>query len=123
MPLVDAGVDIFDCSTRRYYQPEFAGSNLNLAGWVKKISGKPTIAVGNVGLDGDFLSGERNRVSIQSAQLGSLDNLLERLAADEFDLVAVGRALIANPEWAEIIRSGDHAALKPFEKADLRKLL
>ena len=123
VPLVDSGVDIFDCSTRRYYQPEFAGSNLNLAGWVKKISGKPTIAVGNVGLDGDFLSGERNRVSIQSAQLGSLDNLLERLAADEFDLVAVGRALIANPEWAEIIRSGDHAALKPFEKADLRKLL
>ena len=122
-PLVDAGVDIFDCSTRRYYQPEFAGSNLNLAGWVKKLSGKPTIAVGNVGLDGDFLSGERNRVSIQAAQLGSLDNLLERLAADEFDLVAVGRALIANPNWAEIIRAGDHAALKPFEKAHLRKLL
>ena len=48
-PLVDAGVDVIDCSQRRYWQPEFAGSTLNLAGWVKKISGKPTIAVGSVG--------------------------------------------------------------------------
>src|SRR5699024_5856978 len=38
-PLVDAGVDIFDCSQRRYWEPEFEGSPLNLAGWIKKISG------------------------------------------------------------------------------------
>lgn len=121
-PLVAAGVDIFDCSTRRYHQPEFPGSDLNLAGWVKRISGKPTITVGNVGLDSDFVSGNDTRVTFQNAQTGSLDNLLQRLTAEEFDLVAVGRALLANPDWAEIVRAGDLAALKPFSKEMLRQL-
>ena len=121
-PLVAAGVDIFDCSTRRYYQPEFPGSDLNLAGWVKRLTGKPTITVGNVSLDSDFVSGNDTRVTFQAAKTGSLDNLLERLAADEFDLVAVGRALLANPDWADLVRTGRMAALKPFEKEMLRQL-
>lgn len=48
-PLVDAGVDIFDCSQRRFWQPVFEGSPLNLAGWVKRVSGAPTITVGSIG--------------------------------------------------------------------------
>lgn len=121
-PLVDAGVDIFDCSTRRYYEPEFPESDLNLAGWVKKISGKPTITVGNVGLDSDFLTGEDRKVSIRSAQTRALDDLLRRLEAEEFDLVAVGRALLANPDWAGRVQKGDLAGLKPFSKDMLREL-
>ncbi|HEX5536550.1 MAG TPA: NADH:flavin oxidoreductase [Sphingobium sp.] len=121
-PLVEAGVDIFDCSTRRYYQPEFEGSDLNLAGWVKKISGRPTITVGNVGLDGDFMADDNSRVSIQAAQTRSLDDLMARLESEEFDLVAVGRALLANPDWAAIVKSGDFSALKPFTKDALRRL-
>ena len=39
-PLVDAGVDIFHCSTRRFWEPEFEGSDLNLAGWTKKLTAK-----------------------------------------------------------------------------------
>ncbi len=39
-PLTDAGVDIFDCSTRRFWEPEFEGSRLNLAGWTRKLTGK-----------------------------------------------------------------------------------
>ncbi|MBT9532161.1 MAG: NADH:flavin oxidoreductase, partial [Pseudomonas sp.] len=53
-PLSDAGVDIFHCSTRRFWEPEFDGSDLNLAGWTRKLTGKPTITVGSVGLDGEF---------------------------------------------------------------------
>ncbi len=34
VPLTHAGVDIFHCSTRRFSEPEFQGSNLNLGGWV-----------------------------------------------------------------------------------------
>ena len=49
-PLCDAGVDIFHCSQRRFWEPEFEGSELNLAGWVGKITAKPTISVGSVGL-------------------------------------------------------------------------
>jgi len=54
LPLVDAGVDIFHGSQRRYWEPEFEGSDLNFAGWLKKVSGQPTITVGSVGLDQDF---------------------------------------------------------------------
>lgn len=60
-PLVAAGVDAFHASTRRYWLPEFDGSDLNLAGWTKKLTGKPAITVGSVGLDGDFLHAFRGR--------------------------------------------------------------
>src|SRR5690606_20748656 len=38
-PLSAAGVDIFHCSQRRFWEPEFDGSELNLAGWTKEITG------------------------------------------------------------------------------------
>ncbi|MGK8491242.1 NADH:flavin oxidoreductase [Nocardia asiatica] len=101
-PLAAAGVDVFHASTRRYWRPEFDGSDLNLAGWTKKLTGKPTITVGSVGLDGDFL----RAFTGEGAELGSLDNLLDRLERDEFDLVAVGRALLQDPEWASKVLAG-----------------
>ncbi len=58
-PLSDAGVDVFHCSQRRFWEPEFEGSNLNFAGWAKTITGKPTISVGSVGLDGEFMAAFR----------------------------------------------------------------
>src|SRR5690606_31751349 len=36
-PLAEAGVDLFHCSTRRFWEPEFAGSDLTLAGWTRKL--------------------------------------------------------------------------------------
>ena len=96
LPLVDAGVDIFHCSTRRYYEAEFEGSDLNLAGWTKKLSGKPTITVGSVGLDSTFTEffthGTGGKATSFSPLVNSINN-------NEFDLVAVGRALLADPAW------------------------
>ena len=62
-PLVTAGVDMFHCSTRRFWEPEFpeTGSDLNLAGWTKKLSGKPTITVGSVSLNEDFITSYRRK--------------------------------------------------------------
>ncbi|TLG05341.1 NADH:flavin oxidoreductase [Nocardia cyriacigeorgica] len=117
-PLVAAGVDAFHASTRRYWLPEFEGSDLNLAGWTKKLTGKPTITVGSVGLDGDFLHAFRGR----GAELGSLDNLLDRMERDEFDLVAVGRALLQDPEWASKVLEGRLDELKPYDAAALKTL-
>ncbi len=118
LPLSDAGVDIFHCSTRRYWEPEFAGSDLNLAGWTKKITGKPTITVGSVGLDADFIP-QPGEDSFRAALPASLDQLLERMGQHEFDLVAVGRAMIANPDWANRVRRGEASELRPFEKEQL----
>lgn len=98
IPLSEAGVDMFHCSTRRFYQPEFPGSNLNLAGWTKKIIGKPVITVGSVGLDTDFVSMRIKGETAKSSEK-TIHELLDRLSRDEFDLVAVGRSLLADPAW------------------------
>ncbi|GFZ79556.1 12-oxophytodienoate reductase [Paenibacillus marchantiophytorum] len=110
-PLVQAGVDVFHCSTRRFWDPEFEGSTLNLAGWTKKITGKPTITVGSVGLDAEFTKLFQEGAGANSVHLG---NLLERLEQGEFDLIAVGRALLHDPQWAEKIREGRTDELLPF---------
>jgi 2,4-dienoyl-CoA reductase-like NADH-dependent reductase (Old Yellow Enzyme family) len=107
-PLVDAGTDMFDCSTRYFWQPEFEGSNLNLAGWTKKLTGRPVITVGAIGQDADFLSG---RPSVASPGLERLARMVED---GEVDLVAVGRALLADPEWVLKIRDNRRDALLPF---------
>ena len=111
-PLVEAGVDIFHCSTRRYWEPEFEGSSLNLAGWTKKITGKPTITVGSVGLDNNFIEFFTEG---KGAKPESLAPLIERLQKDEFDLVAVGRALLADPAWATKTHENRTDELIPFE--------
>ncbi|WP_280219649.1 NADH:flavin oxidoreductase [Nocardia neocaledoniensis] len=117
-PLVAAGVDAFHASTRRYWLPEFDGSDLNLAGWTKKLTGLPTITVGSVGLDGDFL----RAFTGEGAELGSIDNLLDRMERDEFDMVAVGRALLQDPEWAAKVLAGRTDELKPYDAAALKTL-
>ena len=115
-PLTEAGVDIFHCSTRRFWEPEFQGSNLNLAGWTKQLTGHPTITVGSVGLQGDdFIRGFRAKPDTLT-EIADLRELDQRLANDEFDLVAVGRALLQDPAWAEKIREGRTGELEAFSK-------
>lgn len=120
-PLSEAGVDIFHCSTRRFWQPEFPGSELNLAGWTKKLTGKPTMTVGSVGLNDEFLP-EQGSADFRSAEPASLDDLLQRLENQEFDLVALGRALIANPDWPQHIQQGTASQLKSYDKRMLETL-
>ena len=105
-PLADAGVDVFHCSQRRFWEPEFEGSDLNFAGWTKKLMAKPTISVGSVGLDGEFFGAFRG----ENSSPASLDGLIERMERDEFDLVAVGRAILADPNWVQKVRAGEETA-------------
>ncbi len=120
-PLVDAGVDIFHCSTRRFWEPEFAdqGSDLNLAGWTRKLTGLPTITVGSVSLNQDFITSFRQA----GAQTVGIEKLVEMMERGDFDLVAVGRALIVNPEWANMIREGRADQLKDYDPSALATLV
>jgi 2,4-dienoyl-CoA reductase-like NADH-dependent reductase (Old Yellow Enzyme family) len=118
-PLADAGVDIFHCSQRRFWENEFDGSDLNFAGWAKKITGKATITVGSVGLTGDFLAAFAG----ESSEPSSLEELLRRKERGDFDLVAVGRPLLADPHWAQKIRDSRTSELKGFTKAALGELV
>ncbi|QNN42160.1 NADH:flavin oxidoreductase [Pedobacter roseus] len=118
-PLADAGIDIFHCSQRRFWEPEFEGSDLNFAGWAKKVTGKATISVGSVGLDGDFFGAFAG----QSSQPSSLDELVRRMDRGDFDLVAVGRPLLADPNWVEKIKHNRTEELKGFSKEALMQLV
>ena len=116
--LVDAGADILHCSQRRFWEPEFEGSDLNFAGWAKKLTGVPTITVGSVGLSGEFIAAFAG----EGSKPASLDELLRRLDRGDFDLVGVGRALLQDPEWTEKVRAGRTAELKNFEREALARL-
>ncbi|KTD86395.1 NADH:flavin oxidoreductase [Paenibacillus etheri] len=116
-PLSNAGVDIFHCSTRRFSQPEFEGSELNLAGWTKKITGKPCITVGSIGLHSDFFTEDKPQMKEDN-----INELLERMDHEEFDLAAVGRALISDPAWPAKVQSGTIDEIIPFTAESTKTL-
>lgn len=120
-PLVDAGVDIFHASQRRFWEPEFPGSDLNLAGWTRKLTGKPAMSVGSVGLNEDFISGTFMSQQAQVEQAG-IDELVTRMTDGEFELIAVGRALLQDAQWLEKLRTGRDNEIEPFAKKSLAVL-
>ncbi len=115
LPMKEAGIDIFHCSQRRFWEPEFEGSDLNFAGWAKKITGQPTITVGSVGLKGEFMAAFAG----QSSEKSDLNELVRRLDRQDFDLVAVGRALLSDYEWVKKIKEGRMAELSDFSAASM----
>ena len=100
--LAEAGADAFHFSQRKFWEPAFPeiDGELNLAGWAKKLTGITAITVGAVGLSGDV----NGSFAGKSAQPAQLDELLARLERGEFDLVAVGRALLQDSAWLEKVR-------------------
>jgi 2,4-dienoyl-CoA reductase-like NADH-dependent reductase (Old Yellow Enzyme family) len=114
----DAGVDCLHCSQRRFWEPEFKDSDLNFAGWAKKLTGLPTITVGSVGLSSDFIGAFQG----EDSAARSLDDLIERMEKDEFDLVAVGRAILQDPEWATKVLEGRDDELKDYDAKALTTL-
>jgi 2,4-dienoyl-CoA reductase-like NADH-dependent reductase (Old Yellow Enzyme family) len=120
--LREAGVDVLHCSTRRFWEPEWAGDGKNLAGWVKALSGLPTITVGSVGLDTDVMTTFMEARDPSPRVAEAVADLETRMAAGEFDLVAVGRALIGDPDFVEKLANRDHGAIRLFTRADLGAL-
>lgn len=120
-PLVDAGVNMLHPSTRRHYAPGFPDqdSALSLAGWTKKVTGVPVIAVGSVGLETQFRSEKRGEVIAPAP----VDRLVEQFDAGEFDVVAIGRALLADPTWVNRLRRDELAGFTGYDAtAALSKL-
>ncbi len=108
--LAAAGVDIFDVSTRVFSLPAFAGSDMGLAGWVKKLSGKPTMTVGGIGFDKELAAS----FAQPTQAIDNLGEVLRRFKGGEFDLVALGRALLMDPAWVLKAQAGE-----PFEPFDI----
>lgn len=116
-PLSDAGVDLFDASVRYFNTPAFPDvSNLSLAGWAKKLTGKLSGAVGGIG----FSKGMYDTMSSSSGGANNMPILLQRFAAGEFDLVSIGRALLHDPHWIRKARRGEN--LPAFDPESLTRL-
>ncbi len=116
--LVYAGADIIHCSQRRIWEPEFEGSDLNFAGWAKKLVGVPTISVGSVGLAGEFTAAFKG----ESSKSAKLDDVIRMLDRGDFDLVAVGRAILQDPNWVNKVREGRTDELADFDVASMMTL-
>ena len=115
--LADAGVDLFDASVRYFNTPAFKGSDLTLAGWAKKLTGKLSGAVGGIG----FSKGMYDTLSnVETQDSNNLDLVMARFNAGEFDLVSVGRALLNDPEWVKKARCGER--FLPFDPESLNRL-
>ena len=123
VPLVEAGADVLHCSQRRFWEPEFPeidGENgLNFAGWAKKLTQATTIIVGSVGLATEFIETFGGKTS----KPASLENLIDRMEREEFDLIAVGRALLSDPYWVQKVKAGETDQLEDFNPAKLVELV
>jgi 2,4-dienoyl-CoA reductase-like NADH-dependent reductase (Old Yellow Enzyme family) len=113
--LGDAGVDMIHCSQRRIWEPEFpeidGPKGLNFAGWVKKLTGIPTMSVGSVGLTSEFTGSFRG----EGSKAGNFDDTIERLDRGEFDMVAVGRAILQDPEWVVKVKARKFDELRDYD--------
>lgn len=105
-PLSEAGVDVFDCTSLHYGHPEFEGSPMGLAAWVRRLSNRPAICSGAIGLEPGFPS-----------------QLLRSLSMNEIDLIAIGRALLADPAWASKVHASMESSITPFTPQHLARLL
>ncbi|WP_119344555.1 oxidoreductase [Facilibium subflavum] len=113
--LVSAGVDIFHCSAHKFDKPDYPPSTLTYSGWVKKLSNLPTVAVGSIGLDKNFYE-SFNHIPTNIQPLDKIINMLD----DECDLIALGRTLLADPEWPNKVKAGDFQSIVPFDPAYLK---
>ena len=75
--------------------------------------------------------GHESRVLLPQARDAGSDDLTGLLAwwrarlpaNDEFDLVAVGRALLVDPDWAQKVREGREQDILPFSREALMTLV
>jgi len=96
-------VDIFEASARDFRDTVYEGSPLNISGWTRKLINKPVVMVGGTGVRRD-----RYESALTPPQVvDNVDEVMERYAAGEFDLLAIGRALLNDPNWLQRARTGE----------------
>ncbi|MFA5629974.1 MAG: NADH:flavin oxidoreductase [Porticoccaceae bacterium] len=115
-PLADAGVDIFDPSTRNFAIPPFEESPLSLAGWTRKLTGKPTMMVGGTGVQ----RGKYDPATKPPTTVNNLDQVMAKFENEEFDLLCVGRSLVNDPSWVQKVVKGEE--FLPFDPQSMREL-
>ena len=108
-PFMAAGGEMFECDARHHAEPAFPGSGLSFAGWVRLLSGRPVIAEGQVGL-------------FRAAPHRETERILHMFRSHSADMLAVGRALLADAEWGSKIRHGREEHIIPFTRRSMGRL-
>ena len=116
-PLADAGVDLFDANVRYFDTPAFDGSELSLAGWAKKLTGKLSGTVGGVGVDKGMFDTLENKAT---QGINNLPRAIKRFEAGEFDIISIGRAILSDAQWINKAHAGE--PLSAFNAEALNKL-
>lgn len=122
-PISDAGVDLFDASVRYFDTPAFKGSDLSLAGWAKKLTGKLSGAVGGIGFNkGMYDTVDVGGMTVKGTTAGTnnLHLVMKRFERGEFDIISIGRAMLSDPDWARKAKEG--TPFSPFDMSALKEL-
>lgn len=122
-PISDAGVDLFDASVRYFDTPAFKGSDLSLAGWAKKLTGKLSGAVGGIGFNkGMYDTVDVGGMTVKGTTAGTnnLHLVMKRFERGEFDIVSIGRAMLSDADWARKAKEG--TPFSPFDMTALKEL-
>lgn len=124
LPLSDAGVDLFDCSQRVVNRPAFATGGASLAGWVRTLTGKPTMTLGSLGVARPFREDEAAdpALAVPGLDFAPVAAAAAMIARGECDLVGVGRALLADPDWARKLREGAYDGIRAPDLQSLMEL-
>ncbi|HMP56520.1 MAG TPA: 12-oxophytodienoate reductase [Novosphingobium sp.] len=112
--LNEAGVDIFEASARAFTDTVFEGDDRNLAALTREIAGKPTVMIGGTGVYRE----KYESALVPPKVIDNVDEVMERFARGEFDLLAVGRSLLNDPDWVKKAMTGEPFA--PFNPACLK---
>lgn len=75
--------------------------------------------MGSVGLHGAIGAD----AGASSSPPADVRGVVDRIADGEFDLIAVGRALLADPGWADKVRQGHFDELRGYDAAVLERPL
>lgn len=87
------------------------------------MTDRTVITVGSVGLDVDLMDDLFGGQEATNAIERNLGALVEQFNAGHFDLVAIGRSNLSDPEWVNKVKAGRFSEVKPFERRILEEML
>lgn len=115
-----SGADCFNASSRKYYKPEWPDRDpiLGWAGWTKFLTDSVVISVGSVGLSSDIFEDLLDNKNPELRMARDLQDIVRRISANEFDLIGIGRAHIANADFVKKVYEQRLDDIIVFNKAN-----